>query len=183
MRSILDWAISFLSEPSQGTIRAIYFEGKTVKQHSEGEYVTVYAIYKRSTCSKVNDVLSTTYDFPGVVEAVATFVEMRKTPEFDLRDASEMHEKRDYCFEVKSAAYRFRLLELSHGPLYLATMCVDDGVCKDLVKSSDRFVLMKDGKSRLLTIKDDDLDCIFLSPLKSRKLNYICNRLMAEPEE
>lgn len=47
MRNILDWAISFLSEPSQGTIRAIYFEGKTVKQHSEEEYVTVYAIYKR----------------------------------------------------------------------------------------------------------------------------------------
>ena len=37
MRSILDWAISFLSKPSQGTIRAIYFEGKTVKQHSEEE--------------------------------------------------------------------------------------------------------------------------------------------------
>lgn len=37
MRSILDWAISFLSEPSQGTIRAIYFEGKTVKRHSEEE--------------------------------------------------------------------------------------------------------------------------------------------------
>lgn len=47
MRSILDWAISFLSEPSQGTIRAICFEGKTVKQHSEEEYVTVYASYKR----------------------------------------------------------------------------------------------------------------------------------------
>ena len=47
MRSILDWAISFLSEPSQGTIRAIYFEGKTVKQYSGEEYVTVYAIYKR----------------------------------------------------------------------------------------------------------------------------------------
>lgn len=45
MRSILDWAISFLSESSQGTIRAIYFEGKTVKQHSEEEYVTVYAIW------------------------------------------------------------------------------------------------------------------------------------------
>ena len=47
MRSILDWAISFLSEPSQGTICAISFEGKTVKQHSEEEYVTVYAICKR----------------------------------------------------------------------------------------------------------------------------------------
>lgn len=45
------WAISFLSESSQGTIRAIYFEGKTVKQHSEDEYVTVYAIYKRRQTS------------------------------------------------------------------------------------------------------------------------------------
>jgi hypothetical protein len=49
--SILDWAISFLSEPSQGTIRAIYFEGKTVKQHSEEECVTVCAIYKRLALS------------------------------------------------------------------------------------------------------------------------------------
>ena len=47
MNSILDWAISFLGESTQGTIRAIYFEGKTVKQHSEEEYVTEYAIYKR----------------------------------------------------------------------------------------------------------------------------------------
>ena len=47
MNSILDWAISFLGESTQGTIRAIYFEGKTVKQHSEEEFVTVYAIYKR----------------------------------------------------------------------------------------------------------------------------------------
>ena len=43
MRSILDWAISFLSESSQGTIRAIYFEGKTVKQHSEVAYDAVDA--------------------------------------------------------------------------------------------------------------------------------------------
>mgnify|MGYP004518370713 FL=1 len=132
----------------------------------------------------MNDAFSTIYDFPGTVEAVASFVEVRKAPELDLRDASEMYEKHDYCFEVRSAAYRFRLLELSYGPLYPATMRVDDGVYKDLAKSSDRFVLTKDGKSRLLTIRDDDdLDCVFLSLLKSKKLNYICNRLMAEPEE
>ena len=51
MRSILDWAISFLNEPSQASIRAIYYVGKTVKQHSEEEFVTVYAIYKRLTRS------------------------------------------------------------------------------------------------------------------------------------
>ena len=51
MHDILEWAISFLSESSQTTIRAIYFENKTVKQHSEEEFVTVYAIYKRLTRS------------------------------------------------------------------------------------------------------------------------------------
>lgn len=75
------------------------------------------------------------------------------------------------------------MFELSYGSLYPVTMRVDDGMYKDLVKFSDRFVLTKDGKSRLLTIKDDDLDCVFLSLLKSKKLNYIYNRLMAEPEE
>lgn len=59
MRSILDWAISFLSEPSQGTIRAIYSEGKTVKQHSEVEFVTVYVIYKRlaRSCPVIKEVV------------------------------------------------------------------------------------------------------------------------------
>lgn len=55
----------------------------------------------------MNDVLSTTYGFLDAVEAVASFVEMRKVSELDLRDASEMYERHDYCFEVRSAAYRF----------------------------------------------------------------------------
>ena len=175
--------VGVLSHPQGKTTDAIigYFtkQGKKLSEASSGKITGVFA-----ETSKVNDALSTTCDFPGAVEAVVSFVEMRKAPELDLRDASEMYEKHDYCFEVRSAAYRFRLLELSYGPLYPATMRVDDGVYKDLVKSSDRFVLTKDGKPRLLTIKDDDdLDCVFLSLLKSKKLNYICNRLMAEPEE
>lgn len=47
MSDILEWAISFLSKPSQATIREIYFNQKTVKEHSEDEFVTVFAIYKR----------------------------------------------------------------------------------------------------------------------------------------
>lgn len=47
MSDILEWAISFLGKPSQATIREIYFNQKTVKEHSEDEFVTVFAIYKR----------------------------------------------------------------------------------------------------------------------------------------
>ena len=34
MSSIIDWAISFLSETNQASIRVVYYEGKTVKEHS-----------------------------------------------------------------------------------------------------------------------------------------------------
>lgn len=47
MSSIIDWAISFLSETNQASVRAVYFEGKTVKEHSADEVVTVYAVCKR----------------------------------------------------------------------------------------------------------------------------------------
>lgn len=42
---------------------------------------------------------------------------------------------------------------------------------------------MKDGKSRLFDHQGRRLRLCFLSLLKSRQLNYICNRMMAEPEE
>lgn len=46
MSSIIDWAISFLSETNQASVRAVFYEGKTVKEHSADEVVTVYAVYK-----------------------------------------------------------------------------------------------------------------------------------------
>ena len=72
MHSILDWAISFLSESSQGTIRAIYFEGKTVKQHREEEYVTVYAIYKRPLSWVCLSAQGTVNSFAQIQPAVST---------------------------------------------------------------------------------------------------------------
>ena len=47
MHSILDWAISFLSESSQGTIRAIYFEGVSVNDYARMEGCTQSAISHR----------------------------------------------------------------------------------------------------------------------------------------
>ena len=47
MADIIDWAIDQLSWTNAHAIRSIYFEGKTVKQYSEEECVTIYAVYKR----------------------------------------------------------------------------------------------------------------------------------------
>lgn len=132
----------------------------------------------------VNDALSTSYDIPGAVEAVAALATIRKAPELGLLDAGEMYDTKDYCFEIRSDTYRFRLLTLRLGPLYPVTMRVDDGVYKDLSRPSGRFSLAKDGRPRQLSIKDDeDLDAVFRMLLGSRKLNYICNRLMAEADK
>ena len=92
MHSILDWAISFLSESSQGTIRAIYFEGKTVKQHSEEEYVTVYAIYKRLARS-----------YPVIKEIVLEELE-------ELDDEIGVYLTRFHHYESKIAYYLRRIL-------------------------------------------------------------------------
>ena len=48
MSSIIDWAISFLSETNQASIRAVYYEGKTVREHSVDEVVIVYKRLDRS---------------------------------------------------------------------------------------------------------------------------------------
>lgn len=175
--------VGVLSRPQGKTTDAIigYFtkQGKKLSEASSGKITGVFA-----ETSKVNDALSTTCDFPGAVEAVVSFVEMRKAPELGLLDADEMYDTKDYCFEIRSDTYRFRLLTLRFGPLYPVTMRVDDGVYKDLSRPSGRFSLTKDGKPRQLSIKDDeDLDAVFRMLLGSRKLNYICNRLMAEADK
>lgn len=178
--------VGVLSRPQGKTTDGIidYFaeQGKNLSDASGGKMTGVFA-----QTSQVNDALSTTYDISGAVEAVANLATaanlaaIQKLPELDLRNADDMYEEHDYCFEIRSDSYRFRLFELRFGPLYPATMRVDDGVYNDLAKSSDRFVLTKEGKPRLLTIRDDnDLNNVFLSLLKSKKLNYICNRLMVE---
>lgn len=169
---------------TDGIIDFFTEQGKNLTDASGGKITGVFA-----KTSEVNDALSTTYDISGAVEAVANLATaanlepIQKLPKLDLRDADDMYKEHDYCFEIRSDAYRFRLFELRFGPLYPATMRVDDGVYSDLAKSSSRFAPTKEGKPCLLTIRDDDdLDNVFLSLLKSKKLNYICNRLMAEAQ-
>ena len=63
-------------------------------------------------------------------------------------------------------------------------MHVDDGVYMEFARPSGRFALSKEKRPRPLIIKDDDdLDTVFKLLLSSKKLNYICNRLMTEVKE
>ena len=132
----------------------------------------------------VNDALSSSVDIAGMAAAISKFGEIRRAPNLNLLNADEMYQKHDYCFEIRSEAYRFRLLTLEFGPLYPVTMHVDDGVYLEFVEPFGRFVLSKEKRPRPLIIEDDnDLDTVFRLLLGSKKLNYICNRLMTEVKE
>lgn len=175
--------VGVLSHP-QGNVTSnipAYFDGqgRKLSEASGGRITGVFAETRL-----VNDALSASYDVSAAAKIAAALASMPKPPELRLQDADEMYEEKEYCFEIRSDTYRFRLLTLRFGPLYPVTMRVDDGVFRDLSGSSGRFSLTKDGHPRQLSIKDDeDLDAVFRMLLGSRKLNYICNRLMAEADK
>lgn len=101
-------------------------------------------------------------------------------PESNLKDAGDLYKKNDYCFEIRSDGYRFRLFIIKFDPSYPAIMTVDRGVCNDLAKIYDRYKF-EEAEPCNITIQDDeDLDRVFKQLLKSDKLIYICNRLMNE---
>ena len=159
---------------------ASYFskQGKMLMEASDGKVEGVFAETR-----VVNNALSPYYDFADTISAVSKLGSIQRTPELNLIDADKMYEKQDYCFEIRSKTYRFRLLTLEFGPLYPVTMYVDDGVFRDLSKSSGRFTLSEEGKPRPLTIENgSDLNEVFQALMGSKKLNYICARLMEESQ-
>lgn len=101
-------------------------------------------------------------------------------PKSNLKDADDLYRKNDYCFEIRSDRYRFRLFTIEFGPSYPAVMSVDRGICGDLAKIYNRYKF-EEAEPCNITIKDvDDLNLVFNQLLKSEKLIYICNRLINE---
>lgn len=132
----------------------------------------------------VNRSLSPAIDLAESASAIVSKISdasvVYRTPESSLEDASKLYNKIDYCFEIRSDRYRFRVFTIVFGPQYPAVMTVDQGVYRDLAKHSNRY---KFDESRPCDIKindDDDLDRVFNQLLRSEKLIYICNRLMNE---
>ena len=140
-----------------------------------------------SKTSDVNRTLSPALEaistLSRVVQDVASAGVVDLTPEVDLMNADDLYKKNDYCFEIRSERYRFRLFTIEFNPSYPVGMTVDRGVCNDLAKIYDRYKF-EEAEPCNITIQDDeDLDRVFNQLLKSEKLVYICNRLMNEANE
>lgn len=153
-------------------------QGEMLSEATDGKITGVFA-----KTSEVNNLISTSINFSEPLRILADATYLHRAPQVDLRDAGKMYAKHDYCFEVRTEKYRFRLFALVFGPLYPVTLYVDGGVCEDLSKSNGRFSFDEDGEPRPISVKDDDdLDEVFRELLRSKKLAYICNRLMVETE-
>lgn len=146
---------------------------------------------------KVNGVFSQTVDVDRLFSPTAELVDTVSkallnvasagsfyySSDLELQDASDLYKKNDYCFEIRSDRYRFRVFTIEFDPSYPAVMTIDRGVSNDLAKIYDRYEFEESAPCNI-TIKDDeDLDRVFNQLLKSEKLIYICNRLMNEANE
>lgn len=135
----------------------------------------------------VNRSLSPLLDFAESASVIASKVSdaslIYRTPESNLEDAGKLYNKIDYCFEIRSAGYRFRVFTIVVGPQYPVVMTVDQGVYRDLAKNNNRYKYDESKPGNITISDDDDLECVFNQLLRSEKLIYICNRLMNETEE
>lgn len=104
-------------------------------------------------------------------------------PKSNLKDADDLYRKNDYCFEIRSDGYRFRVFTIEFGPSYPAVMSVDRGICGDLAKIYDRYKFEEAEPCNISIQDDEDLDRVFNQLLKSEKLIYISSRLMTETDQ
>lgn len=178
--------VEVLTQPQHKSTEGIvpYFN-EQAKMLSEASDSKVKGVFSKT--SDVNRTLSPALEaintLSKVVQDVASAGVVDLTPEVDLLNADDLYKKNDYCFEIRSERYRFRLFTIEFNPSYPVDMTVDRGVCNDLAKIYDRYKF-EEAEPCNITIQDDeDLDRVFNQLLKSEKLVYICNRLMNEANE
>lgn len=178
--------LEVLSQPQQKTTDGIipYFNKQT-KMLSEASGGKVKGLFSRTF--DVNRTLVPALDLAEsastVVSRIISGSTVHFTPESDLKDAGDLYKKNDYCFEIRTDGYRFRLFTIVFDPSYPAVMTIDRGVCNDLAKTSDRYKFGEADSCNITIQDDEDLDSVFNQLLKSEKLVYICNRLMNEANE
>ena len=158
---------------------ASYFEKQTkmLDEASGGRIKGMFALTKDANRS-ISAILSASSALSEALTDVVNLGAMGCASATDLLDANGMYKRQEYCFEVRSDRYRFRLLTLVFGPLYPVTMNVDRGVCDNLAKFDERFAFSEDRPCEISVVDDADLDKTFRKLLESDKLRYICSRLM-----
>ena len=156
-----------------------YFEkqAKMLGEASGGRIKGMFALTKDANRS-ISAIMSASLALSETLTDAVNLGAMGCTSATDLLDANGMYKRQEYCFEVRSDRYRFRLLTLVFGPLYPVTMNVDRGVCDNLAKFDERFAFSEDMPCEISVADDADLDKTFRKLLESDKLKYICSRLM-----
>ena len=175
--------LEVLSQPQQKTTDGIipYFDKQT-KMLSEASGGKVKGLFSRTF--DVNRTLVPALDLAEsastVVSRIISGSTVHFTPDSDLKDAGDLYKKNDYCFEIRTDGYRFRLFTIEFDPSYPAVMTIDRGVCNDLAKIYDRYKFEEADPCNITIQDDEDLNRVFNQLLKSEKLIYICNRLINE---
>lgn len=175
--------LEVLSQPQQKSTDGIipYFN-EQAEMLSDASDNKVKGVFSRTF--DVNRSLSPALDLAESASAIVSMVAdaslIYRTPESNLEDADKLYNKTDYCFEIRSDRYRFRVFTIVVGPQYPVVMTVDQGVYRDLEKTCNRYKFDESRPCDITINDDDDLDRVFKQLLRSEKLIYICYRLMNE---
>lgn len=176
------WAEVFSQPQHKSTKRIVPYFNEQAKMLSEASESKVNGVFSRTF--DVNRSLSPVLDLAEsastIVSKISDASVIYRTPESSLEDASKLYNNIDYCFEIRSERYRFRVFTIVFGPQYPAVMTVDQGVYRDLAKNNNRYKYEESEPCNITINDDDDLENVFAQLLRSEKLIYICNRLMNE---
>ena len=178
--------LEVLSQPQhRSTEEIVPFFNEQAKLLSEASGDKVKGLFSRTV--DVNRTLVPALDLAEsastVISSVISGNAVLCASKSNLKDADDLYRKNDYCFEIRSDRYRFRVFTIEFGPSYPAVLAVDRGICGDLAKIYDRYKFEEAEPCNITIQDDDDLNRVFNQLLKSEKLVYICSRLMNEANE
>lgn len=94
-----------------------------------------------------------------------------------LKDANELYSKKTFFFEICNSDYRFKVFSLEMTPRFPIEMHLDEGVFDDISNLLDFPGITCGEASEIEVACMDDFKRVFNVLLKSKKLNYIINRL------
>lgn len=125
--------------------------------------------------------ISHTLDYSAVANAVQvlpSLLQGKTTPQVDLKDANGLYENTSYSFEIRNNTYRFRMFELTIGPLFPIKMLVDEGIYKDTQTQLANYSQPADINSCNVLIFDyESIEKTFEELLTSKKVKYILHKL------
>lgn len=141
------------------------------------------AVFEKTTV--IDKEISHTLDYSAALEAALTMptnlLQGKTTPKVDLKNANSLYENTAYSFEIRNNTYRFRMFELTIGPLFPVKMLVDEGIYEDTQTQLANYSQPTDTNSCNVLIFDyESIEKTFEELLTSKKVKYILHKLNNE---